>query len=117
MVMPAFDSSNDLGAERRERLWSKLNAAHGGRLEARAKEIRSGPIHITKMEARVGVVAEMLNYGCAKTAEALHRDEQTIKNHRRDIRKKMGMTVMDSAFDMIFINYPPPEFFGDEKEL
>ena len=106
--MPAFYSSNDLGAERQERLWSILNAAHGGRLEARAKEIRSGPVHITKMEARMGVVAEMLNYDCWRTAKALGINVHTVENHRSDIRKKIGLTRKDSSFDMISINYTPP---------
>ena len=102
-VMPAFDSRNDLGAERQERLWSKLNASHGGRLETRAREIRSGPVKVTRKEAQVAVLAEVLHYDCIDTANVFEVDEHAIANHRSILRRKMGKTRRDVDFDVMFI--------------
>ena len=104
--MSAFDPRNDFGsAPRGDAKWDKLNAEHGGRLEKRVHEIRSGPWGMTRLEAKIAALAE-IGLDNMAAGDILGVDEHTIHNHHTIIRKKRGLTRKQCAYDMLFLPAP-----------
>ena len=100
-----FEPESERGHEAE---WEKLNIEHGGRLEERVRLIRLDPCRMTRIEAKVSALAE-IGYNPMETAIALGRDEQTIKNHRVDIRHKKKAPRKGMPFDMLFLLPPHPQ--------
>jgi DNA-binding CsgD family transcriptional regulator len=96
---------NESPAERKRR-WNKLKEKHGAPMEKRMSAIRSRPWGISRAEAKISALSE-LEYGIAGSAEVLGIDEQTVKNHRTDIRNKVGIPQEELPFDLIFIRLLP----------
>ncbi len=94
------------GTLEQKRKWETLKAVHGSKLEERVLAIRSGPWGITKSEAKVAVVGE-LGYDCMDTALRLGIDEHTVKNHRTEIRRKVGIPRSECEFGLLFLRLLP----------
>lgn len=104
--MAAFDPRNDFKKiPQRNGKWDKLNAERGGRPEERVRAIRYGPWGLTRLEAKIALLAEMGLDNMA-AGDILGISEHTIHNHHVVIRRKRGLTRKQRPFDMLFL--PPP---------